>query len=100
MSKSKKRRTYTKEFKLEAVRLWQTTDKSASDVEHDLGIGQGLIYKWSRKYKQNGDQAFPGRGELTPDQKRIRELERENEVLRQEREILKKAVAIFSNPKQ
>ncbi len=46
----------------------------------------------------NDEQAFPGRGRQTPDQEQIRQLERENELLRQERDILKKAVAIFSRP--
>ena len=46
------------------------------------------------------EHAFPGHGRLTPEQERIRQLERENEILRQERDILKKAVAIFSHPKE
>lgn len=97
---SQQRKTYTREFKIEAVRLWQTTDKTAADVEQDLDITHGLLYKWKRKQVENGDQAFPGQGRLSSDQERIRELERENEILRQERDILKKAVAIFTHPKR
>ena len=95
---TKKRRTYTREFKLEAVHLWQTSDKSATQIEHDLGIGDGCLYRWKRELAKEGENAFPGHGRLAPDQERISQLERENKILRQERDILKKAVAIFSHP--
>jgi len=95
---TQKRRTYTREFKLEAVHLWQTSGKSAAQIERELGIGGGCLYRWKRKLAEEGENAFPGHGRLAPDQERIRQLERENEILRQERDILKKAVAIFSHP--
>jgi transposase len=94
----KARRTYTREFKLEALRLLETSGKSAAEIERDLGIGQGCLSRWKRKFSADGEQAFPGHGRLTSEQERIRQLERENEILRQERDILKKAVAIFSHP--
>lgn len=97
---SETRRTYTRQFKIDAVRLWQSTDKSAPEVEEDLGIGTGLLYKWKAKLMADGDEAFPGQGRLSLEAERIRQLERENEILRQERDILKKAVAIFSHPKR
>ena len=95
-------------FKREAVQLWKSSGKSAATIERDLGITYGLLYKWARKLNENGQYAFPGKGVQTPEQERIRRLERENEILRQEREILKKAVAItstslstgFTNPKR
>ena len=93
------RRQYTREFKLEALRLLETSGKSAAQIERDLGIGSGNLWRWKRKLAQDGNQAFPGHGRLTVEQERIRQLERENEILRQERDILKKAVAIFSHPK-
>ena len=96
----KNRRHYTREFKLEALRLLETSGKSATQIEHDLGIGKGNLYRWKRKLLQDGQDAFPGHGRLTSEQERIRQLEREVEVLRQQRDILKKAVAIFSHPKQ
>jgi transposase len=95
-----KRRTYSREFKLEALRLWQTTEKSAREVEEDLGITRGLLYKWKRKFKAEGEKAFPGKGNLSEDEEELRRLRRENEILRQERDILKKAVAIFTPPKR
>lgn len=94
-----KRRTYTDEFKREAVRLWETTDKSAAAVEAELGITHGLLNKWKARMKAEGETAFPGRGRLTPEQEKIRQLERELVIAKQERDILKKAVAIFSDPK-
>jgi transposase len=102
----KTRRQYTREFKLEALRLLETS-KSATQIERELGIGKGNLYRWKRKLAADGKDAFPGQGRLAPDQERIRQLEREIEVLRQERDILhlpwravpgKKAVAIFSHP--
>ena len=92
------RRKYTREFKLEALRLLETSGKSAAQIERDLGIGSGNLYRWKRKLAEKGDYAFPGHGRLDPEQDRIRQLEREVEILRQERDILKKAVAIFSHP--
>jgi transposase len=94
----KPRRQYTREFKLEAVRLLETSGRSASQLECELGIGQGNLWRWKREFKADGEDAFPGHGRLTPEQERLRQLERENEILRQERDILKKAVAIFSQP--
>ena len=96
----KVRRSYARQFKLEALQLLETSDKSASQIERDLGIGQGNLWRWKRKLTQDGEHAFPGHGRLTPEQERIRQLERENEILRQQRDILKKAVAIFSHPKE
>jgi transposase len=94
------RRTYTREFKVEALRLLETSDKSAAQIERDLGISGGCLSRWKRELAIDGEDAFPGQGHLTPDEELIRQLERENEILRQERDILKKAVAIFSHPSQ
>ncbi len=93
---TKKRRSYTKEFKIEAVRLLERSGKSQEAVAEELGIGSTSLSRWKKKYGKDGEDAFPGRGNLTPEKERIRRLERENEILRQERDILKKAMAIFS----
>ena len=69
---------------------------TAKDVERRLGIGQGVLSRWKRELTHDGNQAFPGKGHLKPDDEQIRQLKRENERLRRERDILKKAVAIFS----
>jgi transposase len=95
---TKARRTYSREFKIEAVRLAETSDKSIKQIEQDLGIGEGCIRQWKRKLAAEGDNAFPGHGNLPPDEEEIRQLRRELEIVRQERDILKKAIAIFSRP--
>lgn len=92
------KRTYLPEFKQEAIQLWQSSGKSATAVEKELGITPGLLSRWKRKQDKNGVYAFPGKGRLLPEQEKMRHLEKENRILRQERDILKKAVAIFSIP--
>jgi len=86
----KSRRTYTREFKLEALRLLETSGKSAAQLERELGIGSSCLSRWKQEQAKESEHAFPGQGRLTPEQERIRQLERENEILRQERDILKK----------
>lgn len=96
---TKVRRQYSSEFKTEAGRLLETSGKSARQLERELGIGRGNLFRWKQELAADGENAFPGHGRLTPDQERFRRLERENEILRQERDILKKAIAIFSERK-
>ncbi len=87
---------YDKEFKIEAVRLASEPGNTQARIERDLGIGQGVISRWKRELQQDKEQAFPGKGNLKPQDEKLRRLERENNRLRRERDILKKAVAIFS----
>jgi transposase len=96
----KPKHTYPREFKLEAVHLYESTDKSMSEVERELGITPYLLSKWVRQFRQEQGQAFPGKGKLSERDEELRRLEREVEVLKQEREILKKAAAIFLQPKR
>jgi transposase len=95
---TKKRRNYTREFKLEALRLQESSGKSKAQTERDLGISSGCLSRWKRKFEEEGENAFPGHGRCSPEKEYVRQLERENKILRQERDILKKAVAIFSQP--
>ncbi len=90
------KRTYPREFKVEAVALVRNSNKSVSEIERELGITPGLLAKWKQRLKSDGGQAFPGKGRLKEDDELIRRLQRENELLRQERDVLKKALAIFS----
>jgi len=87
---------YDKEFKMEAVRLACEPGNTQAAIEKDLGIGQGVISRWKREFERDGEQAFPGKGRLKPQDEQMRSLRREVERLRRERDILKKAVAIFS----
>jgi len=96
---TKSRNQYTREFKIETVRLLETSGKSAAQLERELGIGKGNLWRWKGRFAADGKDAFPGHGRLTPDQEELRRLKRENEILRQERDILKKAIAIFSEGK-
>jgi transposase len=84
------------EFKLEAIRMASESGVTNRDVERWLGIGQGVLCRWKRQLEDDGVQAFPGKGHLKPENDEIRRLKRENEQLRRDRDILKKAVAIFS----
>ena len=92
----KTQRTITKEFKLEAVQLVQTSGKSMTQIARDLGIADSTLHHWCKQLSAHGEQAFPGSGHQTPQEEEIRHLKRENELLRQERDILKKAIGIFS----
>lgn len=90
------RRTYSKEFKEEALSLLQSSGKTIHALEQELGISHGLLKQWKRRATQDGKQAFPGHGKLKADDAELRQLRREVEILRQERDILKKAMVIFS----
>ena len=92
----KQQKTYTKEFKLEAVRLVKSSGKPMSQVARDLGVSETALYNWCKQLAEQGEQAFPGSGHQTAEQEEIRRLKRELEVTRQERDILKKVVSIYS----
>lgn len=93
---TKARKQYTREFKVEAVRLLEASGKSISEVERELGIARGNLWRWRREFAAEGEDAFAGHGRLTPEQEELRRLQHENAILRQERDILKRAIAIFS----
>ena len=93
-------RKFDREFKEEAIRLSSEPGNSASQVERNLGLPPGYISRWKRQLANKGKDAFPGKGRLSEEQDRIRRLERELERTKRERDILKKAVAIFSEDPQ
>jgi len=95
---SAKRKKYSKQYKLDALEMYEKGEKSMSQVERELGITTGLLGKWREELRQAKDpkEAFPGNGNLPDSEARIRELERENAQLRQEKEILKKVLGIYS----
>ena len=94
---SKPRKQYTDEFKQEALQLWAASEKSAVEIEQDLGITAGLLYQWKRADKQKVQAAADGSAAETAELRRLR---KELELVKQERDILKKAVSIFSRPNQ
>jgi len=95
---NEKRRKYTKEFKREALELLRTSGESAAQIERDLGITKGLLLKWRDRYqvKESHDEADLAPSDLAAAQSEIRRLRRQLTIAEQERDILKKAVSIFS----
>jgi transposase len=92
----RERRSYTREFKIEAARLVREGGHSLSQVARDLDVPKSVLCLWVKELTADPEQAFPGKGRLKDRDEELRRLQRENEGLRQEREILKKALAIFS----
>jgi len=90
------RRKYTREFKIEAVRLAENSDKSMVDLAQELGIHQNTLYKWRRQLMAEGQEAFPGQGNRKASDAEMLQLRRELEQAREERDILKKALVFFS----
>ena len=95
-TEGRKLRYYEKEFKLEAVLQIVEKGRGVTEVAKGLGIPAGSLYTWIKKYKAENQSAFPGKGNLTPEAEELRKLRRELAGVTEERDILKKAVAIFS----
>jgi transposase len=89
-------KVYTKEFKEEAVRLAQTSGKPIAQIARELGISDSAIHGWRKELAEHGEEAFPGKGHQTALEEENRRLKRELERVQQERDILKKAISIFS----
>ena len=89
-------RSYSRDFKLEAVRLAEEEDRSVKEVAEQLGIHFGLLYQWLKKYRKENEEAFPGRGKVMSKDEELRQLKRDNARLREERDILKKAITFFA----
>ena len=93
---ARKRRTYTPEFKAEAVKLVTEQGYSIAEAARSLGIHQTLPRSWRQALEAQGGQAFPGHGKLPPFEEEMRRLRAENQRLRAERDILKKATALVA----
>jgi len=93
----KSRQMFSKEFKLEAVRLLESGNKNGTDLARELGVRRNQLYKWQKELADKGGKAFvgPGRRAAGTDDK-MSALQRENARLREEVEILKKAAAYFA----
>jgi len=96
MSKRRPRRSYTREFKLEAVRQVVEGNHSIAEVARELGLSANLLGQWKQQLLEEREVAFPGKGRLKPPEEEIRRLERENRQLRQELEFVKKTAAYFA----
>ena len=93
---AKSRRTYTPEFKAEAVKLVTEQGYSVAEAARSLGICHNLIRNWKQTLQAQGQHAFPGRGKLSPFEEENHRLHAENKRLLAERDILKKAAAFFA----
>jgi transposase len=93
---AKTRRTFTPEFKAEAVRLVTEQGRSFVEAAHDLGIGESTLRNWRQAIAAGGEHAFPGRGNPPAHEEELRRLRAEVKRLTMEREILKKATAFFA----
>jgi transposase len=93
-----KRKSYTAEFKREAVTLLEQPGSSVLKIAKDLGVSSHSLYAWQKAAKAQGSVAFPGHGKvaLTTEQEENRRLKKELELVKQERDILKKAVGFFA----
>ena len=92
-----KRNRYTREFKLEAVRQLISGQKPVATLALELGVKRNQLYQWRDQYEEKGDQAFPGVGRRSSlAESDLAQLRKENEKLKEENEILKKAAAFFA----
>jgi transposase len=90
------RRSFTREFKLEAVKLVRDRGITVSQAAQDLGLHQNVLRKWVKDLGVNAEQAFPGRGKQRADDAEVSRLRRELAKTKAERDILKKAIAFFA----
>ncbi|MBA2669177.1 MAG: transposase [Gemmatimonadetes bacterium] len=94
---AEKRKQYTREFKVEAVRLLEESGRSKTQVARELGIRESLLGRWRAQLEErSAAAAFPGNGRISAAEEEIRRLRRENEQLRQERDFLRKTAAYFA----
>ena len=93
---SSTRRTYTREFKIEAAKLSYNSDKPVEEVAESLGVSQSSLNRWRREYREDPDQAFPGQGQQKERDAEVARLKKELKQAQLENEILKKAAAIFT----
>jgi len=95
-----KYRQYDRAFKEEAVRLSVEEGRPVAAVARELGINENMLHRWKKQLAAEGDNAFVGTGNLTPEQAELRRLRRELADITEERDILKKAIAVFSDRKR
>jgi transposase len=96
MREKQNRRRYDVEFKREAIRLVVEGGRTAVAVARDLGIEPKILQRWKREFMDDPDNSFPGKGHLKPADEELWRLKKELMDVIEERDILKKALAIFS----
>lgn len=93
-------RTYDKEFKLNAVMLYLNSGRSYKEISEELGVPSNTLSGWVLSHKKDGEEAFPGKGHLKPSDEDMAQLRKELAIAREERDILKKALGIFSSQRR
>lgn len=93
----KKRETFSKEFKREAVRLLEQSGRPGTEIARELGVRRNQLYKWREQLLSKGETAFPGHGRRSDKDEEIARLKRELERVKEERDILKKAAQYFAH---
>jgi len=96
----RKIRKYDKEFRVSAVKHYQSSGKSVGEVAEALGIPSSTLNGWIKEYKEHGEESFPGSGNIKPCNEEYYRLKKELEDVKMERDILKKAITIFSKAKK
>jgi transposase len=91
-----KHRYFSNEFKRDAVQMVVEKGIAVGKLARELDIHPNLLHGWRRKFITRGDQAFTGKGRVKPENAEIRKLRKQLEKVREERDILKKALAVFS----
>ena len=92
------RKSYTREFKLQALRMMTDQSLSVAEVARRLGVRENLLRNWKKAAQEQGQGAFPGHGHPSPAEDELRQLRAEVHRLRAERDLLKKAAAYFASP--
>ena len=90
-------RVYDKEFKLNAVKLYLSNELSYIQISEELGVPTSTLSGWVKEHQKDGAEAFPGKGYLKPTDAEVARLHKELSIVREERDILKKALGIFSS---
>jgi transposase len=93
---TQKRKQLSKQFKVDAVKLVTDQGYKVSEVARNLGIHHSSLRRWKKQFETNANQAFPGKGHMSPEKEELHRLRKEVKQLRMEREILKKATAFFA----
>ena len=96
MEAERSRKKFDRQFKIDAVSMVINGGRSVKEVAHDLGIETNVLYRWKRELSLEKSEAFPGKGRLGPQEEELRRLRRELEQVKEDREILKKALGFFS----
>ena len=96
MEERRTRRRFDRQFKMDAVRLITDGGQSVATVARDLGVGRSQLQRWKKQFQEKAERAFPGKGRIMVENKELEDLRRELARVKEEREILKKVLAIFS----